>query len=449
MAGVTIGTGEAVSGRDMPAPHAWRSVFILMTFFVLSYVDRYIISLLVVPIQRDLAISDSQFGLLQGFAFAVVFGIAGFPFGWLVDRVPRRLMLFVAVLLWSAGTAASGLSHDFTQLLLSRYAVAMGEAVLAPAVYSLVADIFPKRQLASALGVYNAGSPIGSGLGLVIGGLVFAFLGSTHAISYLGLVSVQPWQAALLTAALPGFAMAFLVFLVPEPKRRVPEDHVSPAPEDAPKIGAFLRGNRRVLLCHYLGFALIVMTAIGVGAWSPAYIGRHFGWETHKIGQTLGLVICVCGTIATVTGGRIADRLLRAGYTDAYFRLPMISGLIGGMLGIAAFLVPNPWACIALLGAMQLCINTFLAPCTASLQVIAPPHLRGQVSSLYLLTGTLLGNGLGPTLIGWLTDHVYHDRALVGTSVVTMVAVAAPVSALLLNYGRPALMRAMAAAGKR
>ncbi len=156
------------SGRS--AHYAWYALGVLTLAYIAAFVDRQLLSLLVDPIRRDLAISDTQFSFLGGFAFALFYSTTGLLFGRLADRVHRGRLIAIGVFIWSIMTAACGLTHTFSQLFLARMGVGIGEATLDPAGYSLIADHFPPQALGRAVSVFVVASSIGSGLALAIGG---------------------------------------------------------------------------------------------------------------------------------------------------------------------------------------------------------------------------------------------------------------------------------------
>src|SRR5258708_14916503 len=198
--------------------YAWYVVFILMVCYTLSFVDRQILSLLVGPMKRDLAISDTRIGLLQGVAFALFYGLMGLPLGRLADTRNRRNVIIVGVVLWSFLTGACSAARSFWSLFLARMGVGVGEATLSPSAFSLITDYFPKEKLGAALSVYSMGIFIGSGLALIAGGSVVDAVTRMPAVTLPLLGAVAPWRFTFLIACAPGPAVAPPLHPLPGPR---------------------------------------------------------------------------------------------------------------------------------------------------------------------------------------------------------------------------------------
>src|ERR1700688_117120 len=212
---------------DYPArPYAWAVVGLLLLTAILSYTDRQVLSLLVDPVRRDLGISDTQISLLLGTAFAVVYGIAGIPLGFLADRTSRRNLIFTGVLVWSCGTLACGFSQSFSQLFAARIVVGLGEAVLSPAAISLISDYFPPSRRGTAVGCFLSGIAMGSGGSILIGGGVLHLV-ELGALASTPLAALSPWRLVLLVIGAPGLAWALAILLIREPGRQTTEGATS------------------------------------------------------------------------------------------------------------------------------------------------------------------------------------------------------------------------------
>ncbi|MBM3290992.1 MAG: MFS transporter, partial [Candidatus Hydrogenedentes bacterium] len=204
-----------------PSPaYAWYVVGVLMLVYVLSFVDRQILSLIVDPVKKDLGVSDTMMGLLMGFSFALFYSILGVPFGWLADQRSRRSIIAVGVAVWSAMTAACVAAKAFWHLFMLRVGVGVGEAALSPAAYSLITDYFPRNRLATAISVYGMGIYIGSGMAFLLGGVVVRFTATSGDLVWPIIGEVRPWQLVFFVVGLPGLLVAALVYTIREPLRR-------------------------------------------------------------------------------------------------------------------------------------------------------------------------------------------------------------------------------------
>ncbi|MEL7030028.1 MAG: MFS transporter, partial [Pseudomonadota bacterium] len=257
--------------------HAWYVVFVCMVAYVFSFIDRQILALLIGPIRADLNITDTQFSLLQGFAFSLFYAIMGVPIARMSDRHSRPLIIAVGIALWSAATAASGLAKSFMQLFIARMTVGFGEAALSPATYSMIRDLFPQAQLGRALGVYSVGSFIGAGLAFLIGGQVIALVSQMDVVSLPMLGEIRPWQLVFFVVGLPGLAVALLVYLtIEDPPRKGLRRAADGSVEEVKftAVLAFIREHWRTFFFHFAGFSFSATIFFALLSWAPAYYMR-------------------------------------------------------------------------------------------------------------------------------------------------------------------------------
>ena len=414
-----------------PLSRAWYAVGVLTLIYVFSFIDRQILNLLVKPIRRDLGISDTQMSLLMGFSFAVFYTFFGIIMGRLADSHSRRGLIAAGCVLWSALTAGCGLARNYTQMLLLRMGVGVGEASLSPAAYSLITDFFPPHRLATAISVYSMGIYLGTGLAYLLGGLVISFAGSQELWTLPVVGATRPWQVIFFIVGLPGIALAGLVATVPEPGRVIRAGGQASLGE----FYSYVRLNRASFLCHNFGFALLSFSSYGAASWIPAFFVRHHGWSASTIGIWFGVIVIVSGTAGIVAGGWLADRMKARGQSDAAMRVGLLVCLIWIPPGLATFLADSPWMSLAALAIAQFFTSAPFGVAPAAIQQMSPPHLRGQASAIYLFVINLIGLGLGPTAVAVTTDHVFHDDNAVGMSLLLVTGFAHAISALLLWRG--------------
>lgn len=427
-----------------PSSVGWRAVTILLVLYILSYADRKMLSLMIIPIQNDLRITDFQFGLLQGFAFSLLYAVAGIPIGRLVDRYPRRLIVYAGVTFWSLATAMSGFAQNFTTLLIARFGIGVGEASLSPGSYSMITDLFPKGRLSTALSVYGLGVTIGSSLAFIVGGSIITLVATTGDVNLGWFGHFRAWQVAFLIVGLPGLLLAFLIFAFPEPARTGRKLEASQGPSRG-ELLKFMREHSSFLMCHFGSFSAIGLMAFSVSSWAPAFYGRHFGWTPLQIGTALAIYTGVFGTMGALAGGRIVDLFVRRGVVDAHLYVVAWSVACAAPFGIAAFLVQSPILSVALLCIMNFFLMFFSGPGVGALQIVTPNELRGQMSAIYLFVVSLVGLGLGPVAVGAITDFGFGDPAKVGWSIATLVAIGGVSAIVLLNLGRAPMRRALEA----
>lgn len=414
--------------------YAWFVVLLLMLAYVLSFVDRQILNLLVGPIRSDLGISDTQMSLLMGLSFAVFYTLCGIPLARWADHGNRSRLIIGGVLVWSLATALCGFAQRYVHLLLARIGVGVGEAALSPAAYSLICDYFPREQRATAISVYSMGIYIGSGMAFLIGGLVIKLAGSGAPVTIPLLGEMRPWQSVFVVLGIAGVVFSALLLLLREPARQQ-ATHVPMSVRDS---ASALWQQRRLLLGHNFGFAFAALAAYACAAWIPSFFIRVHGWTAPQVGVTYGIIMTVFGTLGVLSGGRLADRWLRMGITDATLRVALGATLLA--IPVVAFTLQVSSARVA---TWLLCPAVFLLSVPfgvgpAALQEVVPSMLRGQASALSLLVVNLVGLGIGPTAVALLTDYVYGNDLAVGQSLLWVSVVALLVSGALLAWTRPA-----------
>ena len=319
---------NTVSIREVPSSlSAWYAVIILLLAYVLSFVDRIIMSLLVIPIQKDLGISDTQMGLLMGLAFAIFYTLVGVPIARLSDAKNRKIIVSVGIFLWSIMTAVCGLARSFIELFLARVGVGVGEATLSPAAYSMIADYFPEDKLGKAIAVYQSGALFGSGIAFIIGGAIVGLIVNSNATSLLFLGELQPWQLAFIIVGLPGVLMALIMLTVKEPKRTGVKEDLGETVSIKDAIEYMVK-NWKVYISVFLGFSMLAIPITTIFTWYPTYLQRIHGLSIGESGKILGLILFFLSSSGVFFGGWLIDFLKRRNYKDSFFRVGLIAAIL-------------------------------------------------------------------------------------------------------------------------
>jgi MFS family permease len=398
--------------------YAWTVVAILIATAVLSYTDRQVLSLLVDPIRGDLKISDTQISLLLGTAFAVIYGVAGIPLGFLADRVSRRNLIFAGVCVWSVGTIACGFSHTFGELFASRIVVGLGEAALSPAAISLISDYFPASRRGTAVAFFLSGIAMGSGVAILIGGGVLHGI-ELGVLNGTPLAAYAPWRMVLLVIGGPGLVWALAILLIREPVRRATE-------EAAAAGGVAEGGDRRStpwarVLPIYVVLAAASFVDNAVGAWAPTLLIRGFGKDPAQIGVELGLLLTAGFGGGVLAGGMLADRASLHGGWPQKLRVCLCSGLL---ILPASLLMNSSDFHLALAGVpLYYALSGIVTAVgfSAILDVV-PNRSRGLAMSMSFFLNVALGAGLGPTAVALAGAHVFAPNAGLGPPIVFTVA---------------------------
>lgn len=420
---------------DWPNPlYSWYVVGVLMLAYTNSFIDRQILSLLIEPIRADLDITDTQVSLLAGIAFTLFYTLLGVPIARLADQKNRKVIIATGVAVWSAMTAVCGLSRNFWQLFLARIGVGVGEATLSPAAFSIIADYFPKHQLARAFSVYSMGVYFGAGLAMIIGGMVIRMVveAGTTTLPLIG--EIKPWQMTFFYVGLLGLPIFLLVLSIREPVRRglaaagVPD---SANASSTAALFAFLRVNARTVVFHFLAFSMVGIAITGYMVWTPTLFIRTWGWEAADIGLAYGGIMFVLGTAGVYSGGFLADWMEKRGYRDAILRAACFASIAALPFAVATPLMPDSTLALICLGFTVFLMAVPQGLPAAALQVITPNPLRAQMTALYFLVGNMLALGFGPTLVALVTDYGFKDPQQLRYSMALVSAAVLPLGGLL------------------
>ena len=365
---------------------------ILLVVYIFNFLDRQIVNILAEPIRRDLNISDTQIGLLTGIAFALFYTVLGLPIARYADRpgTDRAKLIAGALAIWSGMTALCGLAQNFGQLLLARVGVGVGEAGCTPAAHSLIADSVPPERRASALAFYALGIPIGSLLGMLIGGILADTIG---------------WRKAFLFVGTPGLLLAIVVMLLlRDPRRKRVLDARKPV-VPVLGMGAAIKSlllSRTYVLLLAAGSAASFLS-YGKGTWTTIFFQRTHGLSASEVGFWFGIGGGIAGIAGTILGGWLADRF---GRTDRrhVMTAPAIGMAIAAPMAYAAYFMTD-WRLALLLLLLPTLLNSlYYGPTYSSAQGLVPLQARAMASAALLFCQNLIGLGLGPLFFGMLSD---------------------------------------------
>ncbi len=437
---------QAVAVNNKSSVYAWYVVLLCMLAYIFSFIDRQILALMIEPIKADLNISDTQFSLLHGLAFSLFYAFMGLPLAYLADRFSRPKLIAAGIIFWSIATAFCGLSKNFIQLFFSRMGVGAGEATLSPAAYSMFSDMFSKDKLGRAVAVYSIGSFVGGGIAFLVGGYVIGLLKDLSLIEIPVFGAVKAWQMAFILVGLPGVFIGLLFILtVRDPKRKGQSVNAEGEIEKVTMRAAFtfLKKHRKTFTCHYLGFTFYAMALYCLISWSPAFFMRKFSMTPTEAGYMLGTVLLVANTLGVFCAGWLNDWLIQKGRKDA----PMITGVIGivGLiLPLVAFTqVSEYWLAVTLLAPAMFFASFPMPISTTAMQMLAPNQLRAQISAIFLLISNLVAVGIGTTLVALVTDRIFENPLMVGTSLSIVGGIACVLSFVLLKKGCKAFADSM------
>ncbi len=388
-----------------PSGQAWYMVGLLTIAYVVSFVDRNILGLLIDPIKNDLNLSDFQIGLVMGPAFAIFYATMGLPLGYMADRGRRTWIVAAGIAIWSAATALSGLVRNFAQLFVARMAVGVGEATLSPCAMSMIADSFPEERRGKPIAVYSSAISLGMGLASLLGAGVLAWADTSEQMTLPTIGPVAPWQLAFLIVGLPGLLLAALFLGVREPRRIV----IGPQQQAHAHLGHMFAHVRRNA-ATYLSFASIFcyMTIVSYShGWLAVTFDRTYGWPVAQFALVNGITLIVLGPLAVNLAGWMSDRYTARGFKDAPMRIAVLGLVISLPPAATGPLLDHPWLAFAMLSSANVGFAFITATGVTALLNIVPARIRAQTVALYYMAISLSGLMFGPTLVGALNDWVF------------------------------------------
>ena len=384
-----------------PAVRPRWTLALLAAISTCGFIDRIIMQVLVEPIKTEFGLSDTQIGLVSGLAFALLNVALGLWVARIAERRRRTTLVWIGTLLWSIATAACGMAGSFLHLLFARISVGVGEAVGLPATHSIVSDLFPRERRTAAMSVLLLAPPIGAFLGSAVGA---------------GVAQAYGWRVAFWVAAAPGILLAILLALTVEEPERGRHDDLGEGAAIVPPLSAVIARmwRRRSLRHMILGSTIAALAGFGLNAFLAAFLLRRFGFSVAQAGLVAGLIASLPATISVLGGGWLADRIARRD-ARAYGWVPGIALLIAAPVYMLAVTRSDAASAIALLGLASIFQYCYLAPTSGVLQNMMHPRMRASAAAATGLLTSLVGAGLGPLLIGTLSDRFGVDGPVAGT----------------------------------
>jgi len=381
-----------------PSKPGWRThacLVLLLIVYVFNFIDRQILSILAQPIKAELGLSDAQLGWLGGFAFAFVYTLLGIPAAVLAPRIGRVRLIAIALTIWSAATAACGLAGSWLVLALGRFGVGVGEAGGVAPAQSLVSSLYPPQYRARALSVFSLGVPLGSGLGIMFGGLIAAAF---------------DWRISFLILGAGGLIYAPLFFHFTSRGAADRDGGAAPAVKGETVWSGLRRvmSNRSLWLIS-LGASLSSVIGYGLVFWLPSVFMRSFKASLVSASLSYGLIVLIGGSAGILGGGFLADRL-GAKWPRAFVLIPAVAYLMCipayGLVLLSPGFAFDTVAGFGLLLLAQGLGLVWMGPVTAGLHHVVAAEDRALASAVFLFVTNLIGLGFGSWSLGLISDHL-------------------------------------------
>lgn len=387
--------------------YRWYVVVLLLLVFVLSYFDRYILSLLVEPIKKAMGLSDFQIGLLMGPAFSIFNVLVTIPLGVMADRTSRKWLLVAGIVIWCMMTTMSGFAMSFLPLLFFRFGLGLGEAVVSPCSVSIISDYFGRKERARAISLYMAGPYLGAGLAFLAGGYLVSTLHDAGPMELFGMGHFEPWQLAFFFVGIPGLLFAILMLTVREPARTEKLSR-----QDGPQASAV-----RYMLKRWRGFGALTLGATcnfamsTLTLWNVPLFQRVHGWSIGEIGAVTGIFYFTAGPIGTAIA-LWASKALGKGKEDGAMRVLILGLFITVPMSALYPILPSAQMAVVAMFLAFIGKSVATAGGPAALQMITPGEMRSRSVAIFNTVITLIGPLLGPPLIGAATDWMGTPKAI-------------------------------------
>lgn len=407
--------------RDAAAPsvrYAWYVAGLLTLAQIVSYLDRFLPSLLVQPIKNDLHLDDFRIGLLLGPAFVFLYAVLAIPLGWLADRTNRKAILAVGIAVWCAMTAAGAVVRSFVPFFMTRLGVGVGEAAVAPASISLIGDYFTRARQPRAVSLFMSGTFLGAGFSFLFFGPLVHYIESLRPISLPLFGQLASWRLCFLLVGAPGLLLSLLMLTVREPAR---QDRVSVATPGSPAgdgAGSSLRDAAGYILGRWRAFGtLFVASSCNVmmgalGLWNVSLFKRTWNWNVAEVGVAIGVIFFTAGPLGTLLGVLLTNRDLGAGRRDATLRALFVGLVIGVPAYVVFPLMSSVTVALVVLFVAQVGQAMATAAGPATLVMLAPGQIRAQATAIYYLVISLTAQLIGPPLVGFIADLLGNADAL-------------------------------------
>jgi predicted MFS family arabinose efflux permease len=392
---------------DLPMPNetagvgkrAWRALAVLTAVYALHYLDRSIIGILIEPIKHEFALSDTRLGILTGLGYSILYASAGLAIGAFIDRTHRRNLLAVLLFFWSSATMLCGFAQGFLSLMLARCAVGVAESGAAPIAMSIITDTFPPKRRSTAIGLFWTSTTFGLAAAAIGGGYIASRFG---------------WRAAFLIAGIPGILLIpILLTWVREPLRGG-LDAATTNPARQQSLSTAWRALGRNPVYIYVFVAMIFSSAASSGLliWIPSLFVRAHGLSLYQAGLILAAAALTAGTLGAFVGGAIGDRLTQRLGLAGMTVTAMFSALLACLTASLAVLSAALWLAAASWMAWEFCYRAYFGPANNAMLSSVEPDMRGIAASAAQSITNLLGFGLGPTIVGVLSDNLQGPHAL-------------------------------------
>lgn len=429
-------TTQSVSTAYPSAKYSWYIVALVTLAYSLAVIDRVSLGLLVGPIQADLSLSDTQFGLLHGLAFVLFSAIAGFPLGMGVDRWSRKKILLLGTSVLALATMSSALAGTFLLLFIARVFVGAGDAAISPASSALIADNFAPEKRARAYGVYACGIAIGSGAAFTFSAYLLDLSEQLQARDVLFFAQLKIWQVCFFLMAIPGLLLSLVILFSVKDSKATQPSEASAKSHSLKELFEFVGSKKKVYIGIIIGMAITYIAGNAFFSWYVAYLIRAFSFTPQEAGGAIGAITVPIGLFSALSSGLVTSWFYKKGRQDAPLITILIMVVTSSSFLFASAMAPTATLSLVFFGLSAVTVNWGFPSSLTALNNITPPHFRGQVTALFTMALGVIAIGFGPALTGLLSDYLFGGPEHLGKSLALLSAVCGIVGYILLSRCR-------------
>ena len=415
--------------------YGWYVAFVLLIGFTFSFIDRQVLNLLVVPIQNDLNITDTQISALQGLAFVLTYVGLCIPIGRLVDKSHRITVMIIGLLVWSIATIACGFSKNYVSMFIARMGIGAGESTVHPGSISILGDYFDSDKIASPMSIYLLGPYLGAGIAMIFGAQVLDWTSQMDSNVILPLVGeVAPWQLTFIAVGLPGILVAGLFLTIREPKRKISEIESKEVPSFK-KISQYIKNNWQVYGAIIIGNSCLIILLYGLQSWVPTMLLRVYEWDLIQSGRVYGLIAMLAGSAGVLSGPFVLKLMSSRSINAPHFKLAIFGISMASFSLIMLPLQANVNIALVFVTFASFFVTLPLAGTSSAMVIVSPNRIRGVITGIYVVVTSVLGLVLGPFLVASSTDFIFQDPNSVAKSLALVSILIGPIGIFFMLKG--------------
>ena len=415
--------------------YGWYVAFVLLIGFTFSFIDRQVLNLLVVPIQNDLNITDTQISALQGLAFVLTYVGLCIPIGRLIDKSHRVTVMIIGLLIWSIATIACGFSKNYVSMFIARMGIGAGESTVHPGSISILGDYFDSNKIASPMSIYLLGPYLGAGIAMIFGAQVLDWTSQMDNVIIFPLIGeIAPWQLTFIAVGLPGILIAGLFLTIREPQRKIQESESIEVPSFS-KVIQYIKNNWEVYGAIIIGNSCLIILLYGLQSWVPTMLLRVYEWDLVQSGRVYGSIAMLAGSAGVLSGPFVLRYMSKINVNAPHFKLAIIGITMATFSLVLLPFQPNVNIALVFVTMASFFVTLPLAGTSSALVIVSPNRIRGGITGIYVVVTSVFGLVLGPFLVASSTDFIFQDTNAVAKSLALVSVLVGPVCIFFMFKG--------------